>query len=255
MRWRIGLFSFFACVLAGGTLYADIVLVDRTSRGVVDVFAGSNGATFGDGIDRNLSGVPGQFSFSEGIDEDVDFSDQFSAGAATSSSSLSIIDNVFFSGSALNVTALRTSSIFSEVIAGSATASSGATHNMTVRFRVQGGDASYRLTGDFNPGLVGETIFNTNAIRLTRPGTGLNNFNINTPGTLDEEGTLLDGRTYEFLIRMTDDVLIQQVGNVGDISSVNLQFSVTSAVPEPSTVSVGLLIGALLVTGRRRRRV
>ncbi len=245
--YAIALMAVF--LLTPATL-AGITVLERSSFASVRTFAGSNGATSEESAQDSTDVLIGGFNLGENVDADVDLDDQFSQGIAEAQGSLNVTDNVGFGGSTLVITANRSSSIFAQVLLNPASSAASATYNLTVRFRVEGEDANYAITGAFDPGNDGNTIFNTRSVRLTRPGTGINLFNYRTAGPLDQTGVLRDGLQYELIVRMADDFLIG-AGAGADSSSLNLNFTVTP-IPEPTTAA--LLLGcAGLATIRRRR--
>ncbi len=246
--------TILAFLLFASVSHADIVIMSRTSFAIAGAFAGSNGATRTESEDSTLEDLTGSFAFNQVSKAEVFEDDTFSDGHARSTSSINVTDDVNLSAGMLNITAARSSTIRSEVFTGPASATSRATHNLTVRFEVVDEDAVFQLTGDFSPGPNGNNFNNTGRIRLTRPGTGLHQFNVTDAGSLNETGTLLAGRVYELQIRMGDGLMTTtNLPSLTDSSTLNMQFSVTSlsAVPEPAALPIALLSGCTLLIRRR----
>jgi len=124
---------------------------------------------------------------------------------------------------------------------------------LRVRFTVNGDNATYSLTGDFDPGVITTLVGEAHNLRLYRPFTAIVLENFDSTATLNESGLLLAGLTYEFRILLND----RNRGTSGDpsnsdASSFNIQFNVQS-VPEPSTWVLAALGVAGLLFARRRR--
>lgn len=87
---------------------ADMVIIQRESRGRNVLLAGSGGALQQSDVDALEQNLTGAFMFSDSASVAVSDNDPFSRGAAAASGSLSISDNVIQnSGSSISLTATR----------------------------------------------------------------------------------------------------------------------------------------------------
>ncbi len=155
----------------------------------------------------------------------------------------------------LDVTATRTASGQASWESGTGSAYSYQNQYIRIRFSVNGDNATYSLTGLFDPGFTppGIVIGEAYTVRLYRPFTSNVLVDVDSAATLNESGLLLAGLGYELEIAMND----RNSANAGkpfqsDSSSFNLQFSVDT-IPEPSIAMLVGLGGISRLTMRRRR--
>jgi len=231
-----------------------ILIIDRASSGGNELFAGSGGAVQQSDMSLGSTALTGAFGFSDTASVGLTESDPFSAGAAMAEGSISVSDNVVQSSSAsLFLTGSRTASGSATYVSGTGNATSRQQQEFRVRFQVIGDDAAWSLTGSFDPGLD-TSVFDAGNLLLHRPFTANQLIDVTTATVLNESGTLDAGKTYELRIRVTD-VLGASAGMPfeGDASSFNIQFNVTSLVPESSVLA--FLAPAGIVLAARRKRV
>lgn len=244
----------FCC--PGSLLAGSLTITQRESSASNMMWAGSAGASQTSDESDSTIALTGLFSFSDTNSVEVTPADQFSAGAASASGSMSAGDNVVqLSPGLLEVTATRTASGMAMYGSGTGSAYSYQNQTLRVRFTVTGDNAMFTLTGSFDPGytppgiVVGEAF----SVRLYRPFTSNVLVDVDSAATLNENGLLLAGLTYELDIDLND----RNSANSGsplqsDASSFNLQFNVAS-VPEPSTAILAVF-GALFCISRRKHQ-
>lgn len=241
-------------VTTSGAQAGSITIVERESSAENELFAGSAGAVRQDGDSAGTTALTGPFSFSHSGSVQVLESDPFSNGSASAGGSISVAENVTQStSSSLSITATRSASGTAMWGSGTGIAQSYQNQELRVRFTINGDDATYSLTGDFDPGVITTLVGEAHNLRLNRPFTSNVLVDVDSAATLNEAGLLIAGRTYEFRIQLND----RNRGTAGDpsnsdASSFNIQFNVQS-VPEPSTWLLAALGTAGLFFARRRR--
>ena len=181
---------------------ADITIISRDSFARAGAFSGSGGAVSQGEFEDNTEALTGMFSFSESVMTLVTEDDPFSTGSATSSCTVSVMDNVIHSPSSLTLTTVRNSTASVQHISGPSNATASARHNFRVRFSVDDQPVRYTLSGTFDPGPI---VNGFNRMALYRPFTANTIFEFETPvGSVSETGILQPGLTYEFRARVFD---------------------------------------------------
>ena len=222
---RIYLRTKSACFLAvmlmlvcGGTLSADVTIVQRDSSSRLRVFTGSGGAANIDDVQDSTDVLTGVFSFDAEFDSFVTEDDPFSNGAASANGAVSVTDNVMQPGaSEIALTSSRTSSAFVQYISGTGSATSGPRHTFRVRFMVSDDPVRYTVSGTFNPGAI---VNGATSVSLYRPFTSNIFFEYESSQVLDETGVLQPGLTYEFRV-IVNDLLSAGASNPGPTSEVS----------------------------------
>lgn len=259
MTTRSALFLAFSAaglVLNGAdSLAGTVTITQRESSAGNVMWAGSAGASQTSNESNSTSALTGLFSFSDTSAVAITPSDPFSGGAASANGSMSVADNVLQpSPGSLSVTATRSAS--GQAIYGSGTGNAYSYQNQSirVRFTVNGDNAIFSLTGQFDPGYTppGIVVGEAYTVRLYRPFTSNVLVDVDSAATLNESGLLLAGLTYSLDIDLND----RNSANVnqpfqGDASSFNLQFNV---VPVPEPASATLVMVAFAAMTRRTRR-
>lgn len=206
---------------------ADIVVIQRESFGQVGVFAGSGGAMDSSSNSNSLTSLAGLFSFNDSFSAAITDGHPLANGAANSFGGINIQDNVVqTSSSKLILFGSRSSNGSAQWVNGTGTANSTQQQEFRVRFQVTDVDVNYSLTGMFSPGDAN----GVHSIRLYRPFTANEFFDIDSAGPLNESGVLLAGRTYEFRL-LFNDQFGASAGNPGPnaaASSIDFEFSVSS---------------------------
>lgn len=242
--------AFFSLVVSVVSQAGTITIVERESSAENALFAGSGGAVQQDGDSDSTAAPTGPFSFSHSGSVQVLESDPLSNGSASASGSISVAENVAQpTAGSLSITATRTASSTAMWGSGTGTAQSYQSQELRVRFTVNGDDATYTLTGDFDPGVITTVVGEAHSLRLYRPFTANVLVDVDSAATLNEAGLLLAGRTYEFRILLNDRTRGSQSDpSNSDASNFDIQFNVQS-VPEPSTWLLAALgvIAVLLV--------
>ncbi|MEO1529698.1 MAG: hypothetical protein AAFX06_30115 [Planctomycetota bacterium] len=244
-----------------------ITVLERESSSRNELLAGSGGALQLHNESAATNALTGGFSFSDNGFVDVTTSDFGSTGAASASGSISVSDNVIqTTPDALTLQATRTASGSATYLSGNGLARSEQRQEFRVRFRIEDDPIYYRLTGDFDPGVVG-AFTSASAMRLHRPFTTLEFFDIttNTP-FVNETGVLPLGpsnsaRIYEFRIRLDDvsGASAQNQGPFSDASDFNVQLELSSTpftsstVPEPSSMCCAIAFSVFGLMRRKKR--
>ncbi len=253
---------FYLAVVATGlllngadSLAGTITINQRESSAGNYLWAGSAGASQTSDESDNTTALTGLFSFSDTGSVQVTPGDPFSGGGASAIGSLSATHNVVQSSSnLLNVTATRTASGEASWQSGTGNAQSYQNQYARTRFTVNGDNATFSLTGQFDPGYTppGIVVGEAYTVRLYRPFTANVLVDVDSAATLNENGLLLAGFTYELEIAVNDRNSANSVNTFqGDASSFNLQFNVVS-VPEPS-IAMFAGLGGLYCLAKRRR--
>ena len=245
----------FVTVLLPAISQAEIVLTQRESRGGMDVFAGAGGAVDSRDSSNNKMDLTGSLAYADGHIAEVTESDRFSTGAANARVDISVTDNVTQSSPDLIVlTANRNSTSITQYGSGTGLANTTARHEFRVRFNVTDTPVRYNMSGTFDPGITSGIVGEVGSLRLYRPFTSNEFFDIRTAGAVNETGILREGRTYEFRLWITDrlSASASKPGPFTDISSANINISFAS-VPEPNLLFTCLL-GTLFCISRRNRK-
>lgn len=248
MPCRLPLLVAIIILVVGPTAGAGTVTItERESLAANSLFAGSGGTVQTSEESDDTTALTGPFSFSD--------SNSVAVSAASASGSIEAADNVAqLSPTSISVTASRTATGTATHISGTGNAFSNQTQEVRVQFTVNGDDARYTLTGDFDPGAITTINGDTHSVRLYRPFTSNVFVDVDEAATLDESGILLAGRTYELRIRLSDRNSASSSSPFAtDASSFNLQFNVFS-IPEPAT-GMSVCLGSLLMIAVRRRAV
>jgi hypothetical protein len=246
MAYRIALLVVSLALTVCPSCYAGtITITERESSAANSLFAGSGGTVDTSDESDDTSALTGPFSFSD--------SNSVAVSAASASGSIEAADNVVqTSSSSFSVTATRTATGSANHISGTGNAFSNQTQEVRVQFTVNGDDARYTLTGDFDPGVITTIIGDTHSVELYRPFTSFNPVNVDEAATLNETGELIANRTYELRIRVSDrNSASSNSPSASDSSSFNIQFNVFS-IPEPTTAFFGCL-GSLFFLAARSR--
>ncbi len=252
-------FAAAVLILSGTDSFAgSLAITQRESSASNIMWAGSAGASQSSNESDSTNALTGPFSFSDTNSVAVTPADPFSGGAASASGAMSVADNVVQSSSGLlSVTATRAASGIAMYGSGTGNAFSYQNQYLRVRFTVNGDDAMFTLVGAFDPGFTppGIVVGEAYTVRLYRPFTSNVLVDVDSAETLNENGLLLAGLTYELEIALND----RNSANAGnplqsDASSFDLQFNVVS-VPEPSTAILagfGAIFCFVLRTRRKR---
>src|SRR5690606_14664295 len=195
----VGLFLMLTLGFCHISYAGTLTIIERESSAANNLFAGSGGATDISNQSDSTTALTGAFSFSDSGSVVITGAEPAANGSASASGSITVADNVVQSAPySLSVTASRTASGMASYGSGTGIAQSYQNQEMRVRFTVNGDNATYKLTGDFDPGVITTLVGEAHTLSLRRPFTSQTLEIFESAATIDEMGELIAGRTYEF---------------------------------------------------------